>query len=47
MDNTIYKILETIGEVIQWTCNFYDDNYMQIKWFIIGIASLLIVQYIL
>ena len=47
MDNTIYKILETIGEVIQWTSDFCDDNYMQIKWFMIGIASLLIVQYIL
>lgn len=47
MDNTIYKILETIGEVIEWTIDFCDDNYMQIKWFMIGIASLLIVQYIL
>lgn len=47
MDNTIYKILEKIGETIQWIAEFSDDYDLQIRWFMVGVASLLLIQYIL
>jgi hypothetical protein len=47
MDNIIYKILEKISETIQWIAKFSDDYNLQIKWFMVGVASLLLIQYIL
>ena len=46
MDKYIYKTLETIGEAIQWSFDFVDNNSVEVTWFAIGVISILAIQFI-
>jgi len=47
MDNYIYKMLENIGDGIQWVADFLDTYNKEVKWFVIGIACVLLIQFII
>lgn len=46
MDKYIYKALEKIGEAIQWVFDFCDTNITEVKWFSIGVISVILIQFI-
>tara|TARA_R110000851_G_scaffold5411_1_gene22424 strand:+ start:32 stop:175 length:144 start_codon:yes stop_codon:yes gene_type:complete len=46
MDKYIYKALEKIGEVWQWSFDFCDTNSTEVKWFLIGAISIITMQVI-
>ena len=47
MDNYIYKMLENIGDGIQWVADFLDTHHEKAKWFFFGIACVLLIQFII
>jgi hypothetical protein len=46
MDKYLHKMLEVTGEVIQWTFDFCDTNSKEVKWFSIGVISVILFQLI-
>lgn len=46
MDKYIHKILEAIGEAIQWIFDFCDTNSKEVKWFGVGAISVILFQLI-
>ena len=46
MDKYIYKTLEKIGEAIQWVFDFIDTNKTETTWFVVGVLSILTIQFI-
>lgn len=46
MDKYIYKALEKIGDGIQWVFDFIDTNKIETLWFVVGVLSILTIQFI-
>jgi len=46
MDKYIYKTLEIIGDAWQWSFDFVDSHTVEVTWFVIGVISILAIQFI-